>query len=239
MPVSPTNCPAAVFLACPKRDAGAASSLDGAPPNYRRPCSPQNPPWLPWQALAGPWSLRVRRDGASRPEHHDARRHGSPRCAATVRQSVTRHASKTAESGGQRLAALATTGRQDGPTGTSAHPEPEPVGSSAATVVRLESALTLTHAQNLLVSTSSSPVVRRVVPKHGSLWCLLPTCGLVTSSDDKQGHTKSTRRKRETLRGYAPATGPPKPPPRPRTATTCGSLRHATLQHRLATRRTP
>jgi hypothetical protein len=32
-----------------------------------------------------------------------------------------------------------------------------------------------------------SPVVRRVVFAHGSLWCLLPTCGPVTSSDDYPG----------------------------------------------------
>jgi hypothetical protein len=99
--------------------------------------------------------------------------------------------------------------------------------------------LPLLTAQNLLVSTSSRLVVRRVVLTHGSLWRLLPTCGLVTSSDDKQGHTKLTHCRRETLRGYAPASGSAKPAPRPQTATGSPRPGPATLQHQLATRRGP
>lgn len=48
-------------------------------------------------------------------------------------------------SGGQLLAALATTGRDDRPTGAGAHAQPESVRPGAAAVVRLESALTLAH----------------------------------------------------------------------------------------------
>ena len=48
-------------------------------------------------------------------------------------------------SGGQFGTALAPPGRDDGPTGTGAHAQAEPVGPRAATVVRLERTLALAH----------------------------------------------------------------------------------------------
>jgi hypothetical protein len=115
-------------------------------------------------------------------------------------------APRRAGSGGQSAAALATTSRQDGPARTSPHAEAETVGPRASAVVRLEGALTLAHCFSCVsaVGRRISAVYRHVVRSHGSLWCLLPTCGLVTTSDDIRGHAKRARRLRETLRGYAP-----------------------------------
>src|SRR3712207_9390399 len=52
-----------------------------------------------------------------------------------------RRACAGSTSGGELLAALAPTGRQDGPAGAGTHPQPETVGLGPAAVVRLERAL--------------------------------------------------------------------------------------------------
>lgn len=129
---------------------------------------------------------------------------------------------RRAGSSGQRAAALATAGRQDGPARTGPHAEAETVDPGASSVVRLEGALTLAHCFSCVSAVGRrlfGRLYRHVVRSHGSLWCLLPTCGLVTTSDDIPGHAKRARRLRETLRGYAPRSGAVKAPlyhaPRP------------------------
>src|SRR3978361_16792 len=60
-------------------------------------------------------------------------------------------------SGGELLATLAPTGRDDRPAGAGAHAQPEAVGLGPATVVRLERAL----AHEVLPLTTSVRCVRR------------------------------------------------------------------------------
>lgn len=59
----------------------------------------------------------------------------------------------------------------------------------------------------------------RVVLTHGSLWCLLPTCGLVTSSDDNVGTRNAPAVYGRPYEGTHPPPGPGKHPldhgPRP------------------------
>ncbi len=68
----------------------------------------------------------------------------------------TRRRSRTRTSGGEPVAALTPTGGQNGPPCPRTHPQPEPVGPRASTVVRLEGALALAHG-------CRSPGLRRPV----------------------------------------------------------------------------
>jgi len=65
------------------------------------------------------------------------------------------------------------------------------VSPRAATVVRLEGALTLAHGSKSPGLDFVSPVVRRAVLAHGSLWSLLPTYWLRLFGDDYKGTQNS------------------------------------------------
>ena len=59
-----------------------------------------------------------------------------------------RRACAGSTSGGELVATLAATAREDGAAGPGAHPQPEAVALGPATVVRLERALTLCHVNS-------------------------------------------------------------------------------------------
>jgi hypothetical protein len=228
MPVPPTHCRRAGFRAWPKRDDATGGRPGGGPPSCRQPCSPQNPPGSPTKRRrprAGPWSSRGRRGDACLPWTRDGEPRGIPRSAADVRQSAARCASTGCDQ---------------------ADSAPRPLRRRAARMarparVRMRRRNPWTFARRRLFGwkvrlplLTASPVCRvgredwgpsvwRVVRAHGSLWCLLPTCGLVTTSDDNVGarntpvaygrpyegtHPGRTAGKRPLGHGPRPADGP-------------------------------
>jgi hypothetical protein len=84
--------------------------------------------------------------------------------------------------------------------------------------------LPLLTAQNLLVSTS---VARRQACRVRTRQSVVSPTNVWSRHIQRRqpGHTERTHCKWETFREYAPASGAPKPPPRPRTATTRSGLR--------------
>jgi hypothetical protein len=108
-----------------------------------------------------------------------------------LRESGRRGEHGVAKSGRQLGTALAPTGGQNRPASAGPHPQAEPMGLRAATVVGLEGALALAHGRSpgFSLHNRSTRVLARL---HGRL------------NGAGEVHAKGTRRKRETLRGYAP-----------------------------------
>ena len=107
------------------------------------------------------------------PQTCGSRQHGAPR---------------SGRSGGQRAAALATAGRQDGPAGAGPHAQAEPVGLRAAAVVRLEGALTLAHCFSCVSRCPCSHQPGRITSPPGV------SCGRTAVSGVSYQRVASSRR---------------------------------------------
>lgn len=78
------------------------------------------------------------------------------------------HVMTCRKSGGQTGATLATAGRENRAAGTGAHPQPEPVGLGATTVVRLEGALTHSGAPEMIGGGGTSSGCHRAPTSSSS-----------------------------------------------------------------------
>jgi hypothetical protein len=153
-----------------------------------------------------------------------------PRCTAVAKSSrrVSRMAAESnakyppnANASGRQLSAtLAAPGREDGPTSAGAHAQPEPVGSRATTVVRLERTLALGHGcrspgagcsvLDCGVAAVGTATVRtrairteggQVIPcRHRRHCCERVSPGTRTTLGHGRGHARMPAGRRETPR---------------------------------------
>jgi hypothetical protein len=128
----------------PASDGAAGAARDAGPRNHPLSDQPRNP-------LAG--ARHRRRTGPGARQRNRRRPAGPALLPSRSRHDgsvwwqrpTTEKRSANERSGRQLATALAATRSDDGPPGTAAHAQPEPVGPRTATVVRLKRALALGH----------------------------------------------------------------------------------------------